>query len=227
MGVLFGTDGVRGVANEKLNPSLAFNLGRAGAYILSKNNDKPGRPAIVIGKDTRISGDMLEAALIAGICSVGVDVLKVGVLPTPGIAFMTRALDANAGIVISASHNPVEDNGIKFFSSTGFKLPDELEDQIEQLVLSGIEDITNPTGEEVGRVYEIKTALDRYVKFAKSTVNVDFSGLKIVVDCANGAAFAAAPRVYSELGADLLPIYPTMPHIIKNLPIYSQIKTQA
>lgn len=206
MGVLFGTDGVRGVANEKLNPILAYKLGRAGAYILSKNNDKSGRPAIVIGKDTRISGDMLEAALIAGICSVGVDVLKVGVLPTPGIAYMTRALDANAGIVISASHNPVEDNGIKFFSSTGFKLPDELEDQIEELVLSGIDDLTNPTGEDVGRVYEIKTALDRYVNFAKKTIQVDFSGLKIVVDCANGAAFEAAPRVYRELGAEIIAI---------------------
>lgn len=206
MGVLFGTDGVRGVANEKLNPTLAYKLGRCGAYVLSKTNDKPGRPAIVIGKDTRISGDMLEAALIAGICSVGVDVLTVGVLPTPAIAYMTRALDANAGIVISASHNPVEDNGIKFFSATGFKLPDELEDQIEGLVLDDFDDIPNPTGEDVGRVYNVKTATDRYVNFAKSTVKTDFKGLKIVVDCANGASSEVGPRIYQELGAEVIAI---------------------
>lgn len=201
MGQLFGTDGVRGVANTQLTPDLAFRLGRAGAYVLSRQVE---RPKIVIGKDTRISGDMLEAALMAGICSVGADVLRVGVIPTPGIAMLTRELGAAAGVVISASHNPVADNGIKFFAGNGFKLPDALEDEIESLLGAEIAQLPCPTGENIGRIYEVTDAVDRYVEYIKQTVSVNFKGLKIVVDCANGAAFEVAPRVYRELGAEVI-----------------------
>ena len=203
MGKLFGTDGVRGVANSELTPSLAFRLGQAGAYVLSKEH---AHPRIVIGKDTRISGDMLEAALIAGICSVGADVLKVGVLPTPGIALLTRTLDVSAGVVISASHNPVQDNGIKFFSSTGYKLPDAIEDEIEDIVLSEDKPWDIPIGGEVGRVIEVKDAERRYIDFLKSTVG-SLEGLKVVLDCANGAASFVGPVVLSELGAEVISIY--------------------
>lgn len=203
MGKLFGTDGVRGVANTELTAELAFQLGRAGAYVLTKQ----GHPKkVVIGRDTRISGDMLEAALVAGICSVGVDVYKVGVLPTPAIAFLTRKLGAGAGVVISASHNPVSDNGIKFFGPSGYKLPDELESRIEKLVLEGGEELPKPTGGDLGRTYTIEDAQDQYVAYAKSTINTDLQGLKVVVDCANGAAYQVAPRVLSELGAEVIPI---------------------
>ncbi|ADY54851.1 phosphoglucosamine mutase [Syntrophobotulus glycolicus DSM 8271] len=202
MGRLFGTDGVRGIANKELTTELAFQLGRAGAYILGKNKKKV---RIVIGKDTRISGDMLEAALTAGICSLGADVLKVGVLPTPGIAYLTRTLRADAGIVISASHNPAQDNGIKFFSRTGYKLPDHLEDEIEA-ALNGIEDIDLPAGGDVGRVIEVEYPRGRYGEYLKTTA-VSLEGLKVVIDCANGAASEVAPRVMTELGAELVPIY--------------------
>lgn len=199
---MFGTDGVRGVANKDLTPELAFKLGRAGAYILSHNKSKP---QIVIGKDTRISGDMLENALTAGICSAGVDVVKVGVMPTPGIAFLTRDLGATAGIVISASHNPVEDNGIKFFGPDGFKLKDEEEDEIERLVL-GHESLPYPTGVNVGKVHVLEGAVRRYVEFAKNTVDINLKGVKVVVDCANGASFQATPRALEELGAEVIKI---------------------
>lgn len=204
MGNLFGTDGVRGIANQELTPELAFKLGRAGAYILSRTN---GRPRIVIGKDTRISGDMLEAALTAGICSIGGDVLQVGVIPTPGIAYLTRTLGASAGVVISASHNPFGDNGIKFFSGDGFKLSDEIETEIEKLVLQGEADLPRPTGAQMGKVEIVNDALDRYVSYLFSTVEGDLTGLKIAVDCANGAASAAAPRLLRELGAEVYPLF--------------------
>jgi len=203
VGVLFGTDGVRGVANVELTPELAFKLGRAGAEVLRR---EVKRPRIIIGRDTRLSGDMLEAALTAGICSVGADVLKVGILPTPGVAYLTRALGVEAGIVISASHNPMEDNGIKFFGSNGYKLPDETEAEIEDLVLSAGEELRRVRGEEVGRVYEVPRAADQYVEFLKSTASVDLSGLLIVVDGANGAAYEVAPRVLRELGAQVIAI---------------------
>lgn len=204
MAKLFGTDGVRGVANTELTAELAFKLGRAGAYVLTKQ----GQPKkIIIGRDTRISGDMLEAALVAGICSVGVNVYKVGVLPTPAIAYLTKKTKSGAGVVISASHNPVQDNGIKFFGPSGYKLPDELEAQIEKLALEGDHVLPKPTGGELGRVYYVEDALDQYVEFAKSTINTDLKGLKIVVDCANGAAFQVAPRVLAELGAEVIPIF--------------------
>lgn len=204
MGVMFGTDGVRGVANRDLSPETAFKLGRAGAHILTRlcASDR-----IVIGKDTRISGDMLEAAMVAGICSAGVNVLKAGIMPTPAIAYLTRELNAAAGVVISASHNPVEDNGIKFFGASGYKLSDEVEAEIEALVIDDCAGVASPVGGDVGRVFEVRDAADRYVKFACSTINTDLKGLKIVVDCANGAAYQLAPRIYRELGAEVTPIF--------------------
>ncbi|MHB9094773.1 MAG: phosphoglucosamine mutase [Eubacteriales bacterium] len=204
---LFGTDGVRGVANRELTPMLAYKLGRAGAYVLTRNAKGPVKPSIVIGKDTRISGDMLEAALIAGICSVGADVHRVGVMPTPAVAFLTRDLKATAGVVISASHNPVEDNGIKFFASSGYKLPDEIEIEIERLIKEGVEDLPHPVGSEVGHVKDVPEAADCYVEFAKNTINCRLDGLKVVIDCANGAAYSLSPRIFKELGAQVIPCY--------------------
>ena len=202
MGRLFGTDGVRGVANSQLTSDLAFRLGQAGAYVLSREHP---HPRIVIGKDTRISGDMLEAALIAGICSVGADVLRVGVLPTPGLALLTRTLDVSAGVVISASHNPVQDNGIKFFDSTGYKLPDAIEDEIESIVLSEEKPWEVPIGGEIGRVIEINDAGRRYMDFLKGTVG-RLDGLKVVLDCANGAASYVGPVVLRECGVEVISI---------------------
>ncbi|HHY27256.1 MAG TPA: phosphoglucosamine mutase [Desulfitobacterium dehalogenans] len=202
LGKLFGTDGVRGVANQELTPDLAFRLGQAGAYVLSKEHP---HPRIVIGKDTRISGDMLEAALIAGICSVGADVLRVGVLPTPGIAYLARTLEASAGVVISASHNPVQDNGIKFFSCTGYKLPDAVEEEIEDLVRSHEKPWTTPIGGEVGRVIEVQDAERRYMDFLKRTVG-SLAGIKVVYDGSNGAAFRVGPQVLRELGVEVIPL---------------------
>ncbi|MBO8137954.1 MAG: phosphoglucosamine mutase [Desulfotomaculum sp.] len=206
MARLFGTDGVRGVANRELTPELAYNLGRAGALVLAGQ----GEPKkVVIGRDTRISGDMLEAALVAGVCSVGVDACRVGVMPTPAIAYLTRELGAAAGVVISASHNPVQDNGIKFFGPSGYKLSDRVEEKIESMVLDDGAEYPAPVGAELGRVYKVNDAVDRYVNYACSTINVDLKGLKIVVDCANGAAYEVAPRVLSELGAEVIPIFNT------------------
>lgn len=200
---LFGTDGVRGVANKELTPDLAFRLGQAGAYVLSKEHP---HPRIIIGKDTRISGDMLEAALMAGICSVGADVLKVGVLPTPGIAYLTRMLDVSAGVVISASHNPVQDNGIKFFSASGYKLQDGIEDQIEEIVQSEEKPWDLPTGGEVGRVIQVPEAGRKYLDFLKSTAR-RLDGLKVVLDCANGAGSEFGPLLLQELGAEVVPMF--------------------
>lgn len=199
---LFGTDGVRGEANRELTPELAFNLGKAGAYVLGKDQKKA---KIIIGKDTRISGDMLEAALTAGICSMGVDVLKVGVMTTPGIAYLTKKMGADAGIVISASHNPYQDNGIKFFAGTGFKLPDEIEDQIEQTI-QVLDILDLPIGASVGRVIEVENAVGHYTDFLKETVS-SLQGMKIVLDCANGAASEVGPKVFSELGAEVIPLF--------------------
>ncbi|NPV89984.1 MAG: phosphoglucosamine mutase [Firmicutes bacterium] len=204
MGVLFGTDGVRGVANRELTPELAFRLGRAGAEVLSREIK---RPSIIIGKDTRISSDMLEAALTAGICSVGADVFQVGVLPTPGVAYLTRAMEAAAGVVISASHNPVADNGIKFFGGNGYKLDDAVEEEIEGRVLAEKDESPRASGAEVGRVYDVPGASDRYIEFLKSTVNIDLEGMTIVVDGANGAAYDVAPRLLQQMGARVIPIH--------------------
>ncbi len=203
---LFGTDGIRGVANiEPMTGEMAMKLGRAAAYIFK---NKTGRHRIVIGKDTRLSGYMLESALTSGICSMGVDVLLIGPLPTPGIAFITRALRADAGVVISASHNPYEDNGIKFFSEDGFKLPDELELEIEKLIFSGKIDSIRPTAKDMGKAYRINDAEGRYIEFAKNSIpkGMDFEGMKIVLDCANGAAYKVAPMMLRELGAEVISI---------------------
>jgi phosphoglucosamine mutase len=199
MGNLFGTDGVRGVANSELTPQLAFELGRAGAYVLATNAHKP---KFVIGKDTRISGDLLEAALTAGILSVGGEVIKAGVIPTPGVAILTRELKADAGVVISASHNPAEFNGIKFFNGKGFKLRDEIEDKIEELIETGFK-YPSYTGERVGVVTEMKEAESVYEDFVLSTIDTDLKGLKIVLDCANGAAYKIAPEVFEKAGAEV------------------------
>ena len=196
MAVLFGTDGVRGIANKELTPNLAFKLGKAGAYVLGKEGK---RPKIIIGKDTRISGDMLEAALTAGILSVGGDCLRAGVIPTPGLAYLTRYYGCCAGIVISASHNPVADNGIKFFASDGFKLPDAVEEEIEKYVLNDFA-FPCPTGAEVGRVVDETEALDQYLSFLKEK-HIDLSGLRVVLDCANGASSGIAPSLFADLGA--------------------------
>jgi len=206
MGKLFGTDGVRGVANqEPMTPETVVKLGRAAAHALRGGS---GRPAIVIGKDTRLTGYMLETALTAGITSVGADVLLVGPLPTPGIAFITRSLRAEAGIVISASHNPLEDNGIKFFSGDGFKLPDAVEEQIEALMQSGELDQIRPRAREIGKAYRIGDAAGRYIEFAKNSLpkGMEFRGMRVVVDGANGAAYRVTPTVLKELGAEVFPI---------------------
>lgn len=200
MGILFGTDGVRGVANAELTPELAFRLGRAGAYVLGRGGS---RPRIVIGKDTRISGDMLEAALTAGILSVGGECLQAGVIPTPGLAYLARSLECCAGAVISASHNPFADNGIKFFGGDGFKLPDEVEAEIERLVLDREFHFPAPTGAEIGRSVRLEDALNRYFDFLRGW-GTDLGGLKLVLDCANGAAAVIAPRLFASLGAEVI-----------------------
>lgn len=201
---LFGTDGVRGVANiHPMTTEIAMQLGRAIAYIFKKDDR---RHRIVIGKDTRLSGYMIENALASGICSMGVDVLLVGPLPTPGIAFITSSMRADAGVVISASHNAYQDNGIKFFSGDGFKLPDETELAIEELIFSKEIDSLRPIAEKVGKAYRIDDAVGRYVVFLKNSFprELDLIGLKIVLDCANGAAYKAAPAVLRELGAEVV-----------------------
>lgn len=201
MGRLFGTDGVRGIANSELTPELAFKLGKAGAHVLSKDKK---RPVVLIGKDTRLSGDMLEDAISAGILAVGGNVIKVGVLPTPAIAHLVRVYQADAGVVISASHNPFEYNGIKFFNGDGFKLDDSIEDEIEDIILRDIDVNSHITGDLLGRCLEADDdAMDKYADFLKSTIDADIKGIKLVLDCANGAAYRVAEKVYSELGAGI------------------------
>ncbi len=201
MGRLFGTDGVRGVANSELTPELAFKLGKAGAHVFSRDKE---RPVVIIGKDTRLSGDMLEDALSAGILAVGGNVIKVGVLPTPAIAHLVKVYQADAGVVISASHNPFEYNGIKFFNGEGFKLDDSIENEIEDIILRDIDVNSHITGDMLGRCLEADDdAEEKYAEFLKSTIDVDIKGIKLVLDCANGAAYSVAEKVYSELGADI------------------------
>ncbi len=201
---IFGTDGVRGVANvHPMTTEVAMQLGRAAAHVF-KDGDR--RHRLVIGKDTRLSGYMIETALVSGICSMGVDVLLVGPLPTPGISFITASMRADAGVVISASHNPYQDNGIKFFNRDGFKLPDELEIRIEELINSGEIDSLRPIADEVGKAFRVDDAVGRYIVFLKHTFprELDLQGLKIVLDCANGAAYKVAPSVLEELGAEVI-----------------------
>ena len=206
MSRMFGTDGVRGVAGTELSIDLATKLGQAGAYVLTEGRgDK--KPTILVGCDTRISGGMLANALIAGICSVGADAVYAGVMPTPAVAYLTRKHGFDAGVVISASHNPMEFNGIKFFNRDGYKLPDSMEDEIQRQIESGMADIESPTGEKIGHV---KYAFDmdrEYVDFEKENVPIDLSGMKIVVDCAAGASYKTNTEVLKELGADLVAIH--------------------
>jgi len=203
---LFGTDGIRGRVNEHpMTPDTVLRIGMAAAHAL---RNKRGRNTILIGKDTRLSGYLIESALTSGICSMGMNVTLVGPLPTPGIAFLTRTLRSDAGIVISASHNPYEDNGIKFFSSKGFKLPDEIERKIETLVLDDRLKRKRPKGSEIGKAYRLDDATGRYIEYIKSTLQkgVTFEGMKIVVDCANGAAYKVTPWLLRELGAEVISI---------------------
>ena len=201
MGRLFGTDGVRGIANKELTPELAFNLGKAGAYVLKAKND---RPVVVIGKDTRISGDMLENALAAGILAVGGNVIKAGVIPTPAVAYLARYFDADAGIVISASHNTFEYNGIKFFNGEGYKLDDLLEEKIEDIIISSVDVNSHITGDLIGRCLEAsENAEDLYMRHLLETVDFRLEGKKIALDCANGASYRIARKVYEALGAEV------------------------
>jgi phosphoglucosamine mutase len=205
MGRLFGTDGVRGVANEELTPLLAMQLGQAGAYVLTKETNH--KPTIMVGCDTRISGDMLANALMAGACSVGANAVFVGVLPTPAVAYLTKKYKVDAGVVISASHNPVEFNGIKFFDGNGYKLPDALEDEIEALIKNNMEGVKFPTGSGVGKVKYRTDAREEYINHSIRSVNVDLSGMKIVVDCAEGASYYTSVEALKELGANVVAIH--------------------
>ncbi len=202
MGKLFGTDGVRGHANTELTPEIAFNLGRAGTYVLTKENHHA--PRILIGMDTRISCDMLESALAAGMCSLGATVYCAGIIPTPGIAYLVRKYNFDAGVVISASHNPFEDNGIKFFNSEGYKLPDQLENEIEDIIFNSLDKLPRPSGALVGAKILREEALDDYIDFLESTLKGEkLTGLTVVMDCANGATYEAAPVVFDRLGASI------------------------
>lgn len=207
---IFGTDGVRGTANiEPVTAETALKLGRAAAHVFKNLQNSPrirGKHKIVIGKDTRLSGYMLENALSSGILSMGVDVLFIGPLPTPGVAYVTRSLRADAGIVITASHNPYDDNGIKFFRPDGYKLDDNIEAQIEELVFSGAIENIRPTADEVGKAVRIDDALGRYIEFAKASFpkGLTLEGMRVVVDCAHGAAYKSTPCVLRELGAEII-----------------------
>lgn len=205
MGRLFGTDGVRGVAGSELTIELATKLGQAGAYVLTK--EQAHKPTIIVGCDTRISGGMLASALMAGICSVGANAIFAGIMPTPAIAYLTRKHKVDAGVVISASHNPMEFNGIKFFNGDGYKLSDALEDEIEALIANDMKDITLPTGSEIGKIEYRFDLIREYIDFMKKTVPVDLTGMKIVIDCAEGASYKTSVETLRELGADLVAIH--------------------
>lgn len=197
----FGTDGVRGIANEELTPELAFRIGRIGSYVLTK--DSQDKPRVLVGRDTRISGYMLESALIAGILSTGVEVMTLGVISTPGVSYLTRVMNADAGVMISASHNPVEDNGIKFFGADGYKLTDEQEEEIEILLNQDEDTLPRPTGANVGSVMEYFEGGHKYIQYLKQSVDEDFTGLHVAIDCAHGATSTLATHVFADLDADL------------------------
>ena len=197
----FGTDGVRGVANEELTPELAFRIGRIGSYVLTK--DSQAKPRVLVGRDTRISGHMLENALIAGILSTGVEVMTLGVISTPGVSYLTRVMNADAGVMISASHNPVEDNGIKIFGADGFKLTDEQEEEIEGLLNQKEDTLPRPTGANVGSVMEYFEGGHKYIQYLKQSVEEDFTGLHVAIDCAHGATSGLATHVFADLDADI------------------------
>lgn len=205
MSRMFGTDGVRGVAGAELTIELATKLGQAGAYVLTKEQEH--QPTLIVGCDTRISGGMLANALMAGICSVGANAIYVGVMPTPAIAYLTRKHKVDAGVVISASHNPMEFNGIKFFNGDGYKLSDDLEDEIEDMIHNNMKDVVLPIGSGVGKIDYRFDLRDEYVKFMKKCVPVDLSGMKIVIDCAEGASYYTSVKTLQELGANLVAIH--------------------
>jgi len=203
MGKYFGTDGIRGVANLELRPELVFKLGRAVGYLILKEKREA---KVLIGRDTRISGELLEKALVAGLLSVGIDVILVGIISTPGVAYLTRTENVGAGIMISASHNPVEDNGIKIFAHDGYKLTDSEEEEIEALLEAKEDLLPRPIGEQVGRVKDDQNLIDKYRNFLKKTTSYPFAGLKIVIDAANGSASRIAPQIFSELGGEIIAI---------------------
>lgn len=204
LGRLFGTDGVRGIANQELTPEMAFQLGRAATLLFGRESE---RPVLLIGRDTRQSGPMLEAALAAGICAAGGDAVLAGVVPTPAIAYLTKHIGAQAGVVISASHNPFGDNGIKFFAASGYKLPDAVEEQLEDLYFSNLNEAARPIGGQVGTITYRHDLIEEYVQYALSTVPVRLNGLKVVMDCANGAAYEIAPRLLKEMGAEVIVLH--------------------
>jgi phosphoglucosamine mutase len=199
MGKYFGTDGVRGVANSELTPELAFKLGRFGGYVLTKEHS---RPKVLIGRDTRISGHMLEGALVAGLLSIGAEVMRLGVISTPGVSYLTKALGAQAGVMISASHNPVADNGIKFFGPDGYKLSDEQELEIEQLMDLEVDELPRPVGADLGQVNDYFEGGQKYLQYLKQSVDEDFTGLHIALDCAHGATSSLATHLFADLDAD-------------------------
>lgn len=203
MGSLFGTDGVRGIANQYLTPELAFDLGRAVTYYFGKEEQQP---VILIGRDTRISGQMLESALAAGICSAGGKAILLGVIPTPAVAYLTKQIGAIAGAVISASHNPYPDNGIKFFAGTGYKLPDSVENELEDIIIHSLAMLQRPIAEKVGTIGYQHDFIETYIDHCLGTINVSLAGLKVVLDCANGAAYEIAPRILKHLGAEVIVI---------------------
>jgi phosphoglucosamine mutase len=200
MGKYFGTDGVRGVANTELTPELAFKIGRCGGYVLTKGNAKP---KVIIGRDTRVSGHMLEGALVAGLLSIGAEVMRLGVISTPGVAYLTKVLGAQAGVMISASHNPVQDNGIKFFGPDGFKLTDEQEFEIEELMDKEVDELPRPFGEDLGQVNDYFEGGQKYLQYLKQTVEEDFSGIHVALDCAHGATSSLAAHLFADLEADI------------------------
>ncbi|AIQ49501.1 phosphoglucosamine mutase [Paenibacillus sp. FSL R7-0273] len=203
MGKYFGTDGVRGVANRELTAEMAYSIGRCGGYVLAGNVEKP---KVVIGMDTRISGPLLESALVAGLLSIGAEVIRIGVVSTPAVAYITRLLKADAGVMISASHNPVEDNGIKFFGGDGFKLTDETELRIEELMDAEKDELPRPVGAGLGKLTVDNDAKYLYLEYLKTTITNRFEGIKIVLDCAHGSAYELAPRLFRELGAEVIAI---------------------
>ncbi|QKY71012.1 phosphoglucosamine mutase [Lentibacillus sp. CBA3610] len=202
MGKYFGTDGVRGIANTELTSELAYKLGRFGGYALTKGTDKP---KILIGRDTRVSGNMLEGALVAGLLSIGAEVMRLGVISTPGVAYLTRAIKAEAGVMISASHNPVEDNGIKFFGPDGFKLSDDEENEIEQLMEGG-DNLPRPVGADIGVMNDYFVGGQKYLSFLKDSIDNDFEGMRIALDCAHGATSSLATHLFADLEADIVSI---------------------
>lgn len=201
MGKYFGTDGVRGVANQELTPELAFKLGRYGGYVLAHNKGEK-HPRVLVGRDTRVSGEMLESALIAGLISIGAEVMRLGIISTPGVAYLTRDMGAELGVMISASHNPVADNGIKFFGSDGFKLSDEQENEIEALLDQENPESPRPVGNDIVHYSDYFEGAQKYLSYLKSTVDVNFEGLKIVLDGANGSTSSLAPFLFGDLEAD-------------------------